>query len=234
MVLGGRALHIAGLSDLVWGHVSARDSDGRGAWIKATGLGFDEATVDDIVLSGSDGEALDGRGQPPIEWPIHLQVLKARPDVESVVHVHPRHAIALAASARELQAFSHTGGVFARRVRRHEGAEGLIDTISKGDALAAALRDDSAVFLTGHGVVTVGSSVARAVITAVLLERACELQLLAEGFGGPTRAPDENDALRLYAHTQSNAHLLGAWDYLARQVQRTEAPSSKRTTSPRL
>jgi hypothetical protein len=36
-VQASRALAAAGQGDMVWGHVSIRDPDGRGAWMKAAG-----------------------------------------------------------------------------------------------------------------------------------------------------------------------------------------------------
>ncbi len=221
VVLGGQVLHVAGLSDMVWGHVSARDPAGRGAWIKAAGLGFDEVTIEDVLLVGWGLELREGRGRAHNECPIHLEILRARADVASVVHAHPPHAIALAASGRELEAFSHTAGIFATGVPRYDGAAGLVDSRESGTALAAALGSQRAIFLTGHGVVTVGASVGAAVTAAVMLERACQLQLLAEGFGGASRALAGARALTAYAHTQSDTHLLGAWRYLARQAQRS-------------
>jgi ribulose-5-phosphate 4-epimerase/fuculose-1-phosphate aldolase len=38
VALGCRILGANGHDDYVWGHVSARDPDGRGAWMKAAGL----------------------------------------------------------------------------------------------------------------------------------------------------------------------------------------------------
>lgn len=218
VVLGGRVLHAAGLSDLVWGHVSLRDPDGRGVWMKASGLGFEEVTERDVLLIDEHGAVLEGEGPAHREYPIHTELLRERPDANSVVHVHPPHAIALAASGVALQAFSHVGGVFASGVRRYADAPGLVDTAESGAALAAALGGDRALLLTGHGVVTIGASVAVAVTTAVMLERACQLQLLAAGFGGVAAPLVGAEALRAYEHTQSDEHLLGAWRYLVRRA----------------
>ncbi|MBV9801782.1 MAG: class II aldolase/adducin family protein [Solirubrobacterales bacterium] len=226
VVRGGRVLALAGLSDMVWGHVSARDPSGRGVWMKANGLGFEEVTDDDVLLLDYDGNVLAGRGSPHREYPIHTEILRRSAGVASVVHVHPPHAIALAASALELQAFSHVAGVFAGGVRRYRDGAGLIDSAAAGAALADALKDDRALFLTGHGVITAGPSVAVAVTTAVMLERACHLQLLAEGYGGVAAPLSSDEALQVYAHTQTDKHLLGAWEYLSRKVDRYRSATS--------
>jgi ribulose-5-phosphate 4-epimerase/fuculose-1-phosphate aldolase len=221
VVLGGQVLHSSGLSDLVWGHVSVRDPDGRGVWMKAGGLGFEEVTEATVLLVDNDGQVRAGQGNRHREYPIHTELMRARPDVHSVVHVHPAHAIALAASGHSLQAFSHIGGVFSAGVRCYSGAPGLVDTADAGVALAQGLGPDRALLLTGHGVVTVGSSVAIAVTTAVMLERACQLQLIAEGFGGVAQPYSADEAQGAYAHTLRDGHLLQAWDYLVRRAVRT-------------
>ena len=218
VALGGRVLDVAGLSDMVWGHVSLRDTRGRGIWIKAGGLGFDEVTAANVQLVGWEGELLEGDGLRHSEHPIHTEILRARSDVASVVHVHPPHAIAFAASGRELQVFSHAAGFIGTGLRSYAGAPGLIDTREAGVALAGALGGDRALLLTGHGVVTVGPSVELAVMTAVTLERACELQLLADGYGGVAAPLGEVEAARAYAHTLKDRHLLGAWRYLVRRA----------------
>jgi ribulose-5-phosphate 4-epimerase/fuculose-1-phosphate aldolase len=216
--LGGRVLDQEGLSDYVWGHVSSRDPEGRGIWIKSGGLGFDEVTADNVQLVGWDGELLAGEGKRHIEYPIHTEALRARPDADAVVHVHPPHAIALMATGGELHAFSHTGGIFARPLPRYDGAVGLVTTEQEGSRLAEAIGDARGVLMTGHGVTTVGASVGVAVMTAIMLDRACRLQLLADAAGG-VRAPYPRDlAVELYGHVQPDAHMLGAWHHLVRRV----------------
>ena len=61
--LGCRVLGEADQGDLIWGHVSARDPQGRGAWMKAAGLGFEEVGPEDVVLVSWDGEVLEGAGR---------------------------------------------------------------------------------------------------------------------------------------------------------------------------
>jgi L-fuculose-phosphate aldolase len=219
VVTGGWVLELDGQAEMVWGHVSARDPAGRGVWMKSAGIGFDEVTPERVLLVGPDGAVLDGDGRAHLEHPIHTAVLRARPDAGAVVHTHPAHVIALMASGKPLQAFSHTGGIFARPLPVFRDARGLIDTDELGDRMAAALGDHRAVLLDGHGIVTAGASVGLAVMTAVMLERACRLQLLAE-MGGGVAAPLSIDAaLEAYAHVQPDAHMEGGWRYLARRAR---------------
>ena len=216
IVTGCRVLGSGDHGDPVWGHVSRRDQDGRGVWLKAGGRGFDEVSGDDIILIDFEGGPLAGSFPPPFEYPLHTEILRARADVGSVVHCHPPCAIALAASGHPLHAFSNSAGMFAAGVPRFERPVGLINTAELGAAVAGCLGASRALFLVGHGIVTVGSSVATAVMNAVLLERACRLQILATAAGGVAAAMQQPGGR--YAHAESDAYLLRSWDYLVRQL----------------
>ena len=56
--------------------------------MKASGWSFDEVTSDRVALVSPAGEVLGGNGPRHIEYPIHTEVMNARPDVNSVVHTH--------------------------------------------------------------------------------------------------------------------------------------------------
>jgi L-fuculose-phosphate aldolase len=94
----------------------------------------------------------------------------------------------------------------------------LIVTAELGKRLAEVLEGANAVFLVNHGVVSVGPDVATATVTAVLLERACEVQLLTHAAGGrPTWSDDaESEAKRQRIYTPAAMHQ--AWDYLVRTL----------------
>jgi ribulose-5-phosphate 4-epimerase/fuculose-1-phosphate aldolase len=73
------------------------------------------------------------------------------------------------------------------------------------------------VFPVGHGVLTVGSSVATAVMTTLLLEHACRLELLAAAGGGVLPALEQPG--RRYAHTESETYMLRSWAHLLRRAR---------------
>ncbi|MEU6138815.1 class II aldolase/adducin family protein [Streptomyces sp. NPDC047081] len=202
--------------DPVWGHVSLRDPQGRGVWLKSGGRGFDEVSYEDIALIDFDGTLLEGSGPPPREYPLHTEVLRARPDIDSVVHCHPPYATALPATGQPLYAFSNGAGPFAGGVPRYEEPVGLVQTAELGAAVADRLGDARALFLVGHGIIAVGSGVATAVTTAVLLERACRLQILATWAGGV--APELRNPGKRYVHAESDGYLLRTWEYLVRRL----------------
>ena len=126
-----RALGAAGQSDMVWGHVSIRDPEGRGVWMKASGWSFEELTPERVVLVTPDGEVLAGSERRHIEYPIHTEVLNARPDLNSVVHTHAPAAVSFAALDQPLLAISHDGVEFAEpQIARFTRTGALINPIA--------------------------------------------------------------------------------------------------------
>jgi L-fuculose-phosphate aldolase len=79
-----RILAAAGQGDLIWGHASARDPDGHGVWLKSARWGLEEVTPDRVHLVSEDGQVLEGDGERHSEYPIHTEVMIARPDVGGV------------------------------------------------------------------------------------------------------------------------------------------------------
>lgn len=214
-----RILGAAGLDDFIWGHSSARDPEGRGAWLKRSGIGLSEITPDDVQLVARDGEVLVGGGDRHIEYPIHTEIYAARPDVGGVVHVHPPHAVALAASGVELRPVSHQATLFTPpSPPRYDGTTDLIRSAELGEGVARALGGRNAVFLVNHGIVAVGPDLQTATITALLLEEACEQQLRTMGYGGIAAWTDDAEALEKRERIYSPAALDRVWEYLQRKL----------------
>src|SRR5580658_3529585 len=182
--LANRALGASGQSDMVWGHVSIRDPGGRGVWMKAAGWSFGEVTTDRVALVSPEGEVLAGNGPRHIEYPIHTEVMNARPDVGSVVHTHAPAALAFAALDQPLLAISHDGVEFAEPpVARFTQTGSLIKSAQLGQDLAKTIGDGVGCLIPRHGLVTVGPDAATAVMRAILLARACQVQLQAMAAG---------------------------------------------------
>ena len=121
-----RILEKEGHGDMSLGHVSLRDPQGRGFWLKRNRAGLGEIRGPrDFVLVSFSGEKLSGEGGRHSEWPIHSQILQRRPDVQVVAHTH----------ARERQ-------IAGEAVRSHRGPLGVDDAaderaqvVLEGDAL---------------------------------------------------------------------------------------------------
>jgi ribulose-5-phosphate 4-epimerase/fuculose-1-phosphate aldolase len=172
-----RILAVEGYADLTLGHVSARGPDGE-VWIKRKGVALDEVEPEDVVAIDDTEAVLH------LETVLHTGVYGARPDVGAVVHGHPPHATALAATAGELALLTHDAVLFADGVPRFDDPDLIVEE-EQGDRVAAALGSCRALLLNNHGVLVVGKDVPWAVLTAATLERAAWLQSIASRLGDP-------------------------------------------------
>jgi L-fuculose-phosphate aldolase len=217
-------LEANGHADYVWGHVSLRDPDRRGFWMKPAGLGFDEVTPEDVILVDFDGNVLEGTRPRHSEWPIHAELMRKDARIGSVVHTHPPYAIALAARNEELRPISHAGTLFTPpSVPRFDMTANLILTSELGQELARVVGDTRVAFMVNHGIVTAGTTIQESVARAILLEKACQQQLVASVSDADMVYPDEPASLAKRGTVWPPEHLESLWDYLVRKVTRTTA-----------
>ncbi len=217
--LGCRVLGAADQGDLIWGHVSARDPDGRGVWMKASGLGFEEVGPDQVLLVSWDGSVLEGDGRRHVEYPIHTELLRARADVGSVIHTHSPAAVALGSLSVPLRAISHEANLFVPPdIARFTETGDLVLTAELGRKVAAALSDRNACLIVNHGIAVAAADVQTATVTAYLLDRACRMQLTAMSAGGWASWSSAEESLAKRQHCYPDPLLQGAWDYLVRRL----------------
>lgn len=182
---GGLILEMEGQGDLTRGHISVRvPGNPNHFFMKPHSYGFDEITMDNMVICNLDGEKVGGGGRRHSEVFIHSEIFKARPDVNSVIHTHPDHAVALSATGRQVLPISQPGTAFADGVPYYTDTIDLIRTKEMGAGVARALGSHKAVLMRNHGVAVVGAAVEESVILAIMLDNACKVQLLAEAAGG--------------------------------------------------
>src|SRR5262249_59743700 len=97
-------------------------------------------------------------------------------------------------------------------------AGGLSRPGELGAALAGALGDARACLMPQHGIVAVGPDAPAAVMTAVLLDRACRTQLTAMAAGPLRRWGDEEGTVAKRADVWSSRQLRGGGEYLLRRA----------------
>jgi L-fuculose-phosphate aldolase len=216
VALGCRILGLEEQGDFVWGHVSVRDPEGRGVWMKAAGWGFEELTPERVILVSWDGDVLEGDGRRHLEYPIHTELLRARPELRSVVHTHAPWSVAFAATEEPLRPVSHEGTLFVPPdVVRFTQTGDLIVTRDLGADLARTVGTRNAALMVHHGIVACGADVPTAVFNAVFLERACRTNMRALMAGGPKTWSSDDEALAKREHVYSAQ---AAWDYFARRL----------------
>lgn len=175
------------------GNVSRRVPEG--ALITPSTVPYPEIAPGQVVLMDLDGAVIEGDAVPSVEHKVHLACYRARPEVNGVIHAHPRIATAFAASRVPLPGFLDEFGVYVgEEVRVADYA--ISGTPDIAENLQRALGEDSnAAFLASHGLVAVGRDLAGAMLVARAVERAALTYLYARMLGGPADLPEDARAL---------------------------------------
>jgi L-fuculose-phosphate aldolase len=218
LIHAGRALVDEGQGDYVWGHISARLPDNPNRFLMKPGcIGVEEMTPDNIITVDIEGEKVSG------DWPrhnevfIHSEVLRARPDVNCVIHTHPEHVVAFSSLGKPLAAISNDGTMFSAGVPVFSETTDLIVNQARGKAVAKSLGQGSILILRNHGLVAAGQTIEEAVFVAVKLEKACRIQLLAESAGGPKLFVKDEELADKRKRTNRGDSQSNAFSYLVRR-----------------
>jgi len=222
VVQGSRIVGTLG-EDLTLGHVSVRCRDSNTMYIKRKGVAGSEIAVEDVFeVQLDDPDCLKVPGMH-LEAVIHTEIYRRRPDVGSVIHGHPLYSTALSATDVTLEFLTHDSVLFKDGIGSYDTAD-LVTTKSNGAAVAESLGNRRATLLRNHGVVFAGEDIRFAVLAAVTLERAIQMQLVARGLGAMT--PLSEDKVRaLYKRKYQDRFLDEYWGWWLRQVgQEADGP----------
>jgi L-ribulose-5-phosphate 4-epimerase len=194
------------------GHFSARLEGGRGLLINAGDSVRSRIRAADFIEIDFDGRPLAGTRKPPMEFHLHAQVYRARPDVNAVVHTHPRWSTVLASSGHRWQPVTMQAAVLGA-VRTFEKTAS-INSAALGAEVAAFLGTGKAALMWRHGAVSVAGSVADAFVQAIYLEENAHRQFLALQIGTP-QPLDDAECDSIGRNLARPALLQKVWDYHA-------------------
>lgn len=166
-----------------FGHISARLPDPDLFLLTRHSLG-PRANAGDFLVMDMQGRKIAGEGDIPGEYPIHLDILKARPDVGSVIHYHGMYSTAFTTSEQTLRPIHLMGTLFHDGVPIYPDPR-LVSNRQRGDALAKALGPHRAVLLRAHGAAITGATIEEAVGGAFLFEENAHRACVSAGLGKP-------------------------------------------------
>lgn len=177
----GRRMWQRGLVAGTDGNISVRlDSDQLLCTPTMCSKGFMEPN--DICLLSIDGNQLAGDKRRSSEVLLHVEILKARPDVMSVVHCHPPHATTFAITGRPVPMGAMAeADVFLGNVPIVP--YDTPGTASFAKSILPFVHASNACLLANHGAVTFGASLEQAYNFMEVLDAYCRILLLAESLG---------------------------------------------------
>ena len=173
-----------GYTEGISGHISVRDPEFTDSfWTNPLGVHFGLLKASDMILLNLDGSVAGGNTSRPANaagFLIHSEVHKARDDVHAVCHAHTTYGKAWSGFARPLEMLNQDVCKFYRAHSVYASYGGVVLAEEEGRLIAGALGDGKACLLMNHGLLTVGGTVDEAAYLFGLMERSCQVQLLAE------------------------------------------------------
>lgn len=217
LVAANRILFDQGVVD-GFGHVSARHDKHADRFLIARSMAPALVTATDIMAFDFDGNTLGGDARNGyLERYLHGAIYRARPEVMGVVHSHSPAVIPFGLVKEvPLRATSHMGGFLRTGVPIYEirdsagpASDMLIRNTNLARDLAAALGQNVAVLMRGHGSTVTGISVKQAVFRAVYTELTARIQSEALRLGTPNYLTDEE---AVNAAATNDANIGRAWE----------------------
>ena len=164
------------------GHASIRAGQDR-MFINIGSCQRAKLTTDDICTVDMDGKVIEGNGTPPLEFHLHAGIYKARPDVQAIVHAHPKWSTFLTMTGHDyLPVYAQGSLVYPMPVLDSAAS---INNLAMAARLVETLGDRPAAMMKAHGAVTVGKSIVEAFVLANYLEENAYRQYMAMQIGTP-------------------------------------------------
>jgi L-fuculose-phosphate aldolase len=180
----------AGLGGPLGDDISARFDDS--VLITPSGAsyaGLRPAMIARMPLVGEYG-AWKGPMKPTSEWRIHLDIVRARPDIGGIVRFQSPYATALAMAGKPILAAHPMIALFGAPIIRCAKYAPAGTKELAGLALEA-LDQSHAVLLSNHCALTTGATLGAALVRARELETLARLYAIALSLGRPAILSDE-------------------------------------------
>jgi L-fuculose-phosphate aldolase len=188
-----REINALGINQGTAGNISVRDGDAM--LITPSGIPFTTITPEMIAIVSlvESDLVFEGPLEPSTEWRFHRDILRARRDVNAVVHTHPLYATTLSVLRRDIPAAHYMIAAFGdNRIRCTDYAP--YGTAELSQQAVTGLGRAHGVLLGNHGAIVTGSNLDKALWRAVELEALAKIYYLASLAGTPVVLSDDEIA----------------------------------------
>lgn len=179
--------------NLVWmagGTVCARDLHTGYVVVTPSGLDYDRLTPEDMTVTDMDMNLIEGRFRPSVALNLWTGFMRARPELNAVVHTHSPYATAFSVVYEQIPVITETmADWFGQPVK-------VTPYLSVEDPEFSTLPvevmgDGYAVLLGNHGPITVGKTLEHALERSVTLEEAARTYSIAKTIGAPVSVTEK-------------------------------------------
>ena len=180
----------SGLVKFTWGNVSERDLETGHIAIKPSGVEYEALTPEDMVVLDLDGNIIEGKLNPSSDTKTHIEIYKAFPEINGIVHTHSTYATSWAQSGRNIPSYGTTHADYMygeipclRNLTKEEIDEDYEK--NTGVLIVDFMKDKEsskipAIILKNHGPFVWGKDCFDAVHNAVVLEEVAKMAMFTE------------------------------------------------------
>lgn len=192
----GNKIATTGLVMGTWGNISAVIPGKELMAITPSGVDYETIQPQDIPILDFSGNVVDGNLIPSIEWSLHLEIYKARPDINGIIHTHSTFCTAMAVARKAIPgACEDMVQIVGGDVRVADYV--LPGTVELGHAAVHAMENRNAVLLANHGLVGAAGSLKEAYKIVNVVEKSAQATVYATMMGGVVELSQSDiDAMR--------------------------------------
>lgn len=189
MVVACLRLEAEGLNRGASGNISVRQGDTM--LITPSAVAYDEIQPEMMAQLALDDDAGEWKGPkaPSSEWRFHRDILRARPDVNAVVHTHAPFSTILAIARRPIPALHYMIAAFGGPEIRVAGYA-RYGTAELSANIVEAMAGRNGCLMANHGMVVGGPSLRRALWLAGELEALAHQHYHVLAIGGGHQLSD--------------------------------------------
>jgi len=159
-------------------------------------------TPDEVITVGFDGKLIEGPAglAVPQEVFIHTEMYRARPEINSVIHIHPSTVVLFTICDVPLLPIlgsynpSALDLIINNRISQYDRSI-LIRDSALGRELASAVGATDVCMMRSHGITSVGRDVQEATINAINLYDLAKMNYQARLLGEPRPIRDDDMAV---------------------------------------
>jgi len=214
-----------GWDDLVFTHISARVPGPEHHFlINPYGMLFEEVTASSLVKVDLQGHKVTDSVYDinPAGFVIHSAVHEAREDAQCVMHLHTAEGVAVSALKDGLKAFSQQS-LFPLSALSYHDYEGVALNTDEKKRLVADLGSTNFMILRNHGLLTCANTIADTFLLMFILQRACQIQIMAQSTGQPLIQIDDKILQGIQSQADEVTRSAGgalAWPAILRKLDR--------------
>tara|TARA_A100001015_G_scaffold45372_1_gene50044 strand:- start:1076 stop:1672 length:597 start_codon:yes stop_codon:yes gene_type:complete len=157
------------------GNLSIRLSSVSALIIKPSGIGFNECSIDNLMIVNLDGTIIDGHLKPSKDLDFHLDLYNVRPDINAIVHCHSPWATSCASAGEEIPCLTVQTKEKLGRIPLIPLSENGGPQTSKEISPILSDKSLNAAILANHGSIGLGKTLMTAQYVAELIEETAHI-----------------------------------------------------------